>query len=1245
MFTLALLALAFGGGAGAGAGSLLASFSSPRSDFVQKPVPAATRLHADDKGSDETLAPATQNDQDRLVGGLLSPAFDEQSCRSRYASSSYRRSSPFRPSPYLVDRLKRYEARHRRCGPGAPLFKEAVEDLRSGRNAAHAECQYVVWTPLNGLGNRMLSLASTFLYALLTDRVLLVHEPPEYEGLFCEPFPGSSWTLPAGFPITDFAGIFTMMSPTSYKNMRQAGAISSDHRNVSAERLPAFVFLDLIQSFTDAAFCDADQRVLAKFNWMVLKSDVYFVPMLFLMPAYERELVRLFPEKGAVFHLVARYLFHPSNDVWGIVCRLYEAYLARADERIGLQVRVFPEVPVPFGNMYGQIVRCSDQHGLLPKVVQEDVAGGNHSSAVAPGSRKKKKLTSILVTSLFSDYYERIRGVYLVNPTATGEHVEVHQPSHDKEQHTEARAHNQRALAEIYLLSFCNRMVTTAVSTFGYVAHGLAGVRPWVLLRPPSPEVTADPACVRSETAEPCLQAPPRRLCGVAEGSDLGTLAPSGRGVLVPVGPVRRTDPLGQRLQKPVVLVMGRPGDSHGSGGVAGDEERQPLRCGGLETERSPAPFVHHGVQQQEARRGSRLWRASVRAGLVLCLLTIPGVLFLMQWQANSSPRWVFEVAEPPAEDDEQVATETASFVVMWRAGVADEEQLPLKQQGQETKRAAGPSAAAEAKKPRKLWTAAVRAALLVCFLAVPAVLLLQRWQAGASPEWVFDFEPPVEDDREIQDDMPDDLSPSPHIEYDKLLGGLLIEGFDEKSCLSRYQFARYHKNSTRIPSPYLLERLRKQEALQKRCGPGTKLYKKAAEQLRSGQLINVTECNYLFLTIHAGLGNRMLEITSAFLYALITNRVLLVDRYKEIADLFCEPFPETSWLVPSDFPLNYGEFTQSSPESYGNMVQNKVFGGSTDRSLAGTRPPYVYLHLDGDYGFHDKLFYCQDDQQFLQGVPWLIMRTDMYFVPSLFLIPAYQEELSRLFPEKDTVFHHLGRYLFHPTNDIWYSVTKYYRSYLAKAEKIVGIQIRIYETKGILQRNGPFPHILNQILSCAQNEKLLPEISMTDEATTSAKNNRTIAVLTTSLSSWYSDQIQEKYDQHRTVDGTTVKVYQPSHEEYQRSRNKKHNMKALAEIYLLSMTDVLITSGFSTFGYAAQGLAGFKPWIMFRSENHVTPDPPCRRAMSIEPCFHQAPYYDCKAKRDADLGKVVPYVRHCEDVSWGLKIVNQTQL
>lgn len=37
-----------------------------------------------------------------------------------------------------------------------------------------------------------------------------------------------------------------------------------------------------------------------------------------------------------------------------------------------------------------------------------------------------------------------------------------------------------------------------------------------------------------------------------------------------------------------------------------------------------------------------------------------------------------------------------------------------------------------------------------VCFLAIPAVLLLQRWQAGSSPEWLFEIEPPADGDRGV---------------------------------------------------------------------------------------------------------------------------------------------------------------------------------------------------------------------------------------------------------------------------------------------------------------------------------------------------------------------------------------------------------------------------------------------------------------------------------------------------------------
>ncbi|ONK60866.1 uncharacterized protein A4U43_C08F23530 [Asparagus officinalis] len=469
-----------------------------------------------------------------------------------------------------------------------------------------------------------------------------------------------------------------------------------------------------------------------------------------------------------------------------------------------------------------------------------------------------------------------------------------------------------------------------------------------------------------------------------------------------------------------------------------------------------------------------------------------------------------------------------------------------------------------------------------------------------------------------------------PETPKDTLLGGLLAPGFDQDSCLSRYQSVFYHKASKYSPSPYLLERLRKYEALHRKCGPNTELYNKTIHKLKSGQSTETTECNYVVWISHSGLGNRILTLASTYLYALLTNRILLVDRGADMADLFCEPFPDISWLLPLDFPLNpVNNFNEKSTESYGIMVK--------DKDLSGKSPPsHVYLHLAHDYGDFDKLFFCEADQDFLKKVPWLVLRSDNYFVPSLFLIPKYEEELHRLFPQRDTVFHHLGRYLFHPTNIVWGLITRYYEAYLAKADEILGIQIRVFDIG-----TGPFEHVLDQIIACTQNEKLLPEVSKNNVATPTTPVKRSKAVLMTSLSSGYFETIRNMYWENPTFNGEIVSVYQPSHEEYQQTEKQMHNMKAWAEMYLLSFSDSLVTSSWSTFGYVAQGLGGLKPWILVKPENRTTPDPPCGRAMSMDPCFHAPPFYDCKAKRGIDTGALVPHVRHCEDMSWGLKLVD----
>ena len=128
--------------------------------------------------------------------------------------------------------------------------------------------------------------------------------------------------------------------------------------------------------------------------------------------------------------------------------------------------------------MYEHITRGTREHGLLPQVTDTSEPGARPSNGTAA------KVKAVLVVSLKPEYYDKLHSVYYTNATATGEVVTVYQPSHDQDQHSEARAHNERALAEIFLLSYCDRLVTTGFSTFGYVAHSLAGLRPWLLMLP-----------------------------------------------------------------------------------------------------------------------------------------------------------------------------------------------------------------------------------------------------------------------------------------------------------------------------------------------------------------------------------------------------------------------------------------------------------------------------------------------------------------------------------------------------------------------------------------------------------------------------------------------------------------------------------------------------------------------------------------------------------------------------------------
>jgi len=170
-----------------------------------------------------------------------------------------------------------------------------------------------VWLPFDGLGNRMLSMVSGFLYALLTERIFLAALPPDSADLFCEPFPGTTWRLPVDhdFPIEDLVPRGQHIEK-SYTRLLYAKVVGPD-ANATAG-VPAYVYLSMGWQLKDSLFfCGEHQLVLAKVNWLLLYSDLYFAQSLYAVAEFQDELRRLFPAKESVSHLLSRYLFHPTN--------------------------------------------------------------------------------------------------------------------------------------------------------------------------------------------------------------------------------------------------------------------------------------------------------------------------------------------------------------------------------------------------------------------------------------------------------------------------------------------------------------------------------------------------------------------------------------------------------------------------------------------------------------------------------------------------------------------------------------------------------------------------------------------------------------------------------------------------------------------------------------------------------------------------------------------------------------------
>ncbi|KAL3675230.1 hypothetical protein R1sor_025178 [Riccia sorocarpa] len=412
--------------------------------------------------------------------------------------------------------------------------------------------------------------------------------------------------------------------------------------------------------------------------------------------------------------------------------------------------------------------------------------------------------------------------------------------------------------------------------------------------------------------------------------------------------------------------------------------------------------------------------------------------------------------------------------------------------------------------------------------------------------------------------------------------------------------------------------------------------------------------CSFLIAEPHFGLGNKLFHTSSVFLYAILTQRVILIPESTSIPAVMCEPFAGSSWVISDEFHNLIKEGRDTSETFWKAVDGDKL----VVRQAKGTLGNSVYSSsMNDEWVGPEPRFWCNTEQTYMNSVTWLSMSGCTLFAHKLFAIGMFRDILEDLFPNK-LVLTHLLRSLLLPGDSAWERILHVNEVYLSEAQKQVGIQVRFFQEDEEYKLKND--RINNRITKCVWENKILPEVcpaSPKDKAWNDPKfaqcktkmsaedheNPQVIKVLVGSLFLGLHDHLNDIYLRHEmTTTKEVVGIIQLTHELIQGS-GAEVDTQALVEVISLSMSDVVLITPMSTFGGVIQGYGGVIPWyIEFGPEE----DPPvvCQKGKAIEPCYmgasqyYQCPYDDVGEKKVSD---VVPYLQDCLaiDVGYGYKL------
>ncbi|CAI5465646.1 unnamed protein product [Closterium sp. Yama58-4] len=373
----------------------------------------------------------------------------------------------------------------------------------------------------------------------------------------------------------------------------------------------------------------------------------------------------------------------------------------------------------------------------------------------------------------------------------------------------------------------------------------------------------------------------------------------------------------------------------------------------------------------------------------------------------------------------------------------------------------------------------------------------------------------------------------------------------------------------------------------------------------------------------------------------------------------------------------------------------------SLSRLSPSSLPPFHALcSLRVDLFHHSPppalLFFCDAHQRWLAGAPTLLLSSNQYFVPALYLLPSFRRALLLLFPTHRP-FHSLARLLLFPCNRIWARLTARYHALLAPLPARVGVQGRFlhnWDAERVRERTLVLGHCAGEVVSgLLAGHSVATAVGEGSRGADGAAGGAADAssgavggaetaggmaasVMVASLNAHLAHNLSRLLSNHlghpvrvrgavkpagsdtsssspeeggtasgvsTTSSGSSggravVEVVQLTEEEQQDNSDGRNVDDAIIDLFSLALfSHSLLLSPTSTFGYLIAALAPHTP-ARFASSSSCPPAPP-------EPCYHHPPTQDqCPDGQPLRLERAVAAVPHlplmrCADLSLGLAL------